>query len=138
MRPTINEIEQSYYQATLEARLRLGLKPLANPIPGRPEYSIPVPRFLLKINAATQAQVNAGERGHPEFPYSGSVDAQTTGDCQQAGYKPALAAPYSGKCVECKQETEDVHDGDFLHDGCFEQLVAEQREDDRLNDPRHA
>ena len=47
--PGINIIEHAYYRATLEARLRLGLKPLAKPIPGKPEYDIPVPVSLLKV-----------------------------------------------------------------------------------------
>ena len=43
----------------------------------------------------------------------------------------------SGKCVHCGYDTEDRDEGDWLHDECRDELIAEQREDNRLDDPRH-
>ena len=44
--------------------------------------------------------------------------------------------PTSGPCVECGQDTEDKRCGEWLHDDCNDALMDEQREDERLDDPR--
>lgn len=51
--------------------------------------------------------------------------------------KDPKEAPLSGPCIECHQETEDRHGGDWLHDSCAEQLNEEYERDCRLDDPRH-
>ena len=45
--------------------------------------------------------------------------------------------PISGDCVHCGYDTEDKDDGEWLHDECRDELIADQREDYRLDDPRH-
>ena len=49
----------------------------------------------------------------------------------------SILKPVSGPCVHCGHDTEDEHCGEFLHDDCNDALVDEQREDERLDDPRH-
>ena len=46
-------------------------------------------------------------------------------------------SPESGPCVECKHDTENVDDGDFICEGCLEESRESRREDERLDDPRH-
>lgn len=41
-----------------------------------------------------------------------------------------------GPCVECKVETCNTDDGDFICEGCLDEARAQQRSDDRHNDPR--
>ena len=48
----------------------------------------------------------------------------------------SILKPVSGPCAECGKDTEDKHCGEFLHDDCNDALVDEQREDERLDDPR--
>jgi len=48
-----------------------------------------------------------------------------------------LLKPVEGECVECGHITEDMHDGDCLHDDCNAALVREQELDKFLDDPRH-
>lgn len=48
-----------------------------------------------------------------------------------------LRKPTSGPCVHCGYDTEDKRDGEWLHDGCNDELVGQQAEDHRLDDPRH-
>jgi hypothetical protein len=51
--------------------------------------------MVIVLNAAPrQAQVDAGERGRADSPYTGGSSAQATGVSRQAGYKSApVAAP---------------------------------------------
>ena len=48
----------------------------------------------------------------------------------------SIKKPVSGPCVHCGEDTEDKHCGEWLHDDCNDALVDEQREDERLDDPR--
>ena len=50
---------------------------------------------------------------------------------------PSLLKPTSGPCLHCHHDTEDKHGGEWMHDECNDALIAEQREDERLDDPRH-
>ena len=50
---------------------------------------------------------------------------------------PRKRYPISGDCVHCGYDTEEKDEGDWLHDECRDELIAEQREDYRLDDPRH-
>lgn len=50
--------------------------------------------------------------------------------------EPEIPAIY-GICIHCGHETEDRHENEWLHDDCNDALVDEQREDERLDDPRH-
>ena len=49
----------------------------------------------------------------------------------------SIRKPINGLCAHCGAETENKHCGEWLHDDCNDALVAEQREDERLDDPRH-
>ena len=49
----------------------------------------------------------------------------------------SLTIPVSGPCVECGQDTEDKHCGEWLHDDCNDALVDARREDGRLDSPVH-
>ena len=48
----------------------------------------------------------------------------------------SIRKPVSGPCVHCGEATEDKHCDEWLHDDCNDALVDEQREDERLDDPR--
>src|SRR3990167_3137344 len=49
----------------------------------------------------------------------------------------SAAAPISGHCVECRYETIVRHDDEWLCSWCHEAIVRGQKEDQRLDDPRH-
>ena len=49
----------------------------------------------------------------------------------------SIRKPTSGPCVECKLETDNQDDGDWICEDCLERSRAERREDERLDDPRH-
>ena len=51
-------------------------------------------------------------------------------------FEPEIPAIY-GICIQCGHETEDRHGEEWIHDDCNDALVDEQREDERLDDPRH-
>ena len=50
---------------------------------------------------------------------------------------PRLLKPTHGPCVHCLHDTEDRHGGEWMHVDCNDALVAEQREDYRLDSPTH-
>lgn len=48
-----------------------------------------------------------------------------------------LLKPVSGPCIHCGEDCEEQDCGEFLHDECRDELRCGQREDYRLDDPRH-
>ena len=49
----------------------------------------------------------------------------------------SLLKPCHGPCVHCGCDTEDRHEGEWMHDGCADELAAAQAADYRADDPRH-
>ena len=43
----------------------------------------------------------------------------------------------SGECIECGRETENYVDDEWICEACDKELIRQQLEDNRLNDPRH-
>lgn len=48
----------------------------------------------------------------------------------------SLLKPTEGKCIHCGHMTEDQDEGEWLHEACRDELIAEQERDWRLDDPR--
>lgn len=48
-----------------------------------------------------------------------------------------LLKPVSGPCIHCGEDCEERDEGEWIHQECHDELVWEQREDYRLDDPRH-
>ena len=48
----------------------------------------------------------------------------------------SIRKPTHGDCIHCGQDTDDSDEGEFLHEDCRDELIAEQRSEDRHNDPR--
>ena len=57
-------------------------------------------------------------------------------DESDAGW-PRKRYPISGDCVHCGCDTEDKDHWEWLHDECRDELIAGQRQDARIDNPRH-
>ena len=52
----------------------------------------------------------------------------------------SILKPVSGRCIHCGydcDEPDEQNPGEWIHAECHEDLVAQQQEDYRLDDPRH-
>ena len=52
------------------------------------------------------------------------------------GIPKSIRKPTSGPCIHCQHDTDERDEGEWLHSECRDELVDEQRADDRHNDPR--
>ena len=76
-----------------------------------------------------------------------SIIRQVTADYRASRGLPPLASDMtvpasirkqtSGPCVECRADTDNTDDGDFICEGCLEDARAQRREDERLDSPTH-
>ena len=52
------------------------------------------------------------------------------------GIPASIMKPVSGECIECREDTEDRQEGEWLCDSCSDSLNRKYREGCRLDDPR--
>ncbi len=66
-----------------------------------------------------------------------SCRAMRAGICGGDLFEQKEDEPISGSCIECKCDTENQDEGDWICENCLEDSRAARREDERLDDPRH-
>lgn len=77
----------------------------------------------------------------PTFDLKSEIDRATAAYLSLEGpHIPASIRkrpePTSGPCIQCKRDTENRDEGDYICEDCLADAIKQQQSDDRHNDPR--